>query len=61
MGADLFHANGQTDMMNPTVTNQSFAYTPKKDTVFHIDNNWSLQLSKHRQRESHLKIYVHSR
>jgi hypothetical protein len=61
MGANLFHVNGQTDMMKPTVPSCSFADAPKKDTIFHIDHNCSLQLSTQGPRESHFNKYVHSR
>jgi hypothetical protein len=30
VGADLFHANGQTDMMKLKVASRSFADAPKK-------------------------------
>jgi len=50
-----------TDMLTLKVTYHSFADAPKKDTIFHIDHNWSLQLSKQRPRESHFNMYVHSR
>jgi len=51
----------QTDTMKLTVAYRSFADAPNKDTIFHIDHNWSLELSKQRPRESHFNIYVHSR
>jgi len=32
VGAELFHADGQTDMTKPVVAFRNFANTPKKPT-----------------------------
>jgi len=39
LGAELFHADGRTDMMKPTVAFHNFANVPNKVSMFMI--NWN--------------------